>query len=55
MKQHMLTFLLLMIAFVFYFVGFALPAGVFLLMGFLAELFFWFRLLRIGRDRKPGR
>jgi len=54
MKKHLVTFLFLLVAFLFYFLGLALPAAVFMLLGFFAELVFWVRLLG-GSKRKSNR
>ena len=54
MNKHMITFAFLIIAFVFYFVGMAMPAAIFMLFGAVAEMVFWVRLFRPGRD-KPRR
>jgi len=49
MNRHLLTFLFLLLAMALYFIGMALPAAIFMLLGMLAELVFWVRLL--GRNR----
>jgi hypothetical protein len=46
MKKHIVTFLFLVIALVFYSLGAAGPGTVFLVIGGLAELTFWFRIFR---------
>ena len=51
MKGHLLTFLFLLVAIAFYFVGMTMPAGVFILLGALAELTFWVRLFRPRKRR----
>jgi hypothetical protein len=49
----MITFAFLLVAFVFYFVGMALPAAIFMVLGMISEMMFWLRLFR--RDgNKPG-
>lgn len=49
MKNHLPTWSFLLIAFLFYFLGMALPAAIFMLLGLLAEAAFWVRLFRKGR------
>lgn len=46
MKYHLPTWLFLLIAFLFYFLGMALPAAFFMLLGALAEIVFWVRVFR---------
>jgi len=45
-SKHAVTFLFLVAAIAFYAIGFALPATVLLILGMLAEVTFWLRLLR---------
>jgi hypothetical protein len=54
MRNHLPTWLFLLIAFACYFLGMALPAAVFILLGLLAEMVFWVRIIR-GLRRKPNR
>ena len=49
-----ITFSFLLVAFAFYFIGMALPAAIFLVLGVLSEMVFWVRLFRTDKD-KPGR
>jgi hypothetical protein len=49
MKKHLVTFLFLLIAFLFYFLGMTLPAAVFILFGLIAELVFWVRIMFGGK------
>jgi Flp pilus assembly protein TadB len=51
MKDHLVTFLFLLAAFVLYFFGLALPAALLVLLGMLAEMVFWVRLFRRGRRK----
>ena len=44
MRRHIVTFLFLGLALVFYGLGAAGPATSFLALGFVAECVFWFRL-----------
>ena len=46
MKDHLVTYLFLLAAFALYFLGMAMPAAIFMLLGALAEMVFWVRLLR---------
>jgi len=46
MNKHLVTFLFLIIAFVFYFIGMAMPAAIFMLLGMVAEMIVWVRLFR---------
>lgn len=48
-KKHLLTFLFLLLAVFLYARGAAGPATGFLLLGGLAEIVFWFRILRLGK------
>ena len=48
--QHIITFLFLVIAIVFYALGAVGPGTAFLVIGALAEGAFWFRLLRRRRS-----
>jgi hypothetical protein len=50
LKKHIITFLFLIIAIVFYSLGAVGPGTAFLVIGALAELTFWFRIFR--KDRK---
>jgi len=50
MKKHIITFLFLIIAIVFYSLGAVGPGTAFLVIGALAELTFWIRIFR--KDRK---
>lgn len=54
MNPHLITFLFLLLAMALYFVGMAVPATFFLLLGGVAELVFWVRLVNGGRE-KPDR
>lgn len=56
MDKRLITVLFLLLAFALYFVGMALPAAIFLLLGLLSEAVFWVRLLRSGwrKSRKWG-
>jgi len=54
MNKHLITFLFLIIAIAFYFVGMAIPAAIFILLGAVAEMVVWVRILRPGRG-KTGR
>jgi len=49
MKYHLHTWLFLLVAFLCYFLGMALPAAFFMLLGLLAEGVFWVRLFRRNR------
>jgi hypothetical protein len=49
MKKHIVTFLFLIIAIVFYSLGAAGPGTVFLIVGAAAEGTFWFRIFRKGQ------
>jgi hypothetical protein len=49
MRKHIITFLFLVIAIVFYARGAIGPGTAFLVIGALAEGMFWFRLLRKNR------
>ena len=49
MKNHLPTWVFLLVAFLFYFLGMALPAAFFMLLGLLAEGVFWVRLFRRRR------
>ena len=40
-----------MVAIAFYFVGMAMPAAIFMLLGAVAEMVFWVRLFRTGKDK----
>jgi hypothetical protein len=51
MNKHLITLLFLFLAIALYFVGLALPATIFLLLGAWAEIVFWVRLLRRGGRR----
>jgi hypothetical protein len=55
MKKHLITFAFLIVAFAFYFVGMAMPAAIFMLLGAMAEMVVWVRLFRIGRGKKSSR
>lgn len=46
MKKHIVTFLFLIIAIVFYSLGAVGPGTAFLVIGALAEGAFWFRIFR---------
>jgi len=46
MKDHLVTYLFLLAAFALYFLGMAMPATIFMLLGALAEMVFWVRLFR---------
>ena len=46
MKGHLPTYAFLLLAFACYFVGMALPAAFFMLLGALAEAVFWVRVFR---------
>lgn len=50
MKKHIITFLFLAIAIVFYSLGAVGPGSVFLVIGALAEGTFWFRIFK--KDRR---
>jgi len=45
MKRHFVTFLILVVAIVFYALGAAGPGTFFLILGIFAEATFWFRIL----------
>jgi hypothetical protein len=49
MRYHLPTWLFLLVAFLFYFLGMALPAAFFMLLGLAAEAVFWVRLFRRKR------
>lgn len=51
MRDHLLTFAFLLAAFAFYFLGMVMPAGLFMLLGALAEIVFWVRLFT-GKARR---
>lgn len=51
LKRHLITFLFLALAIVFYALGAAGPATSLLVLGVLAEGTFWYRLVT-GRQRK---
>jgi len=51
MKDHLVTYLFLLAAFALYFLGLALPAAIFVLLGLLAEMVFWVRLFSRGRRK----
>lgn len=51
MNPHLITFLFLLLAIALYFVGMAMPATFFLLLGGIAELVFWVRLVNGGREK----
>jgi len=53
MNKRLITVLFLVLAFTLYFIGMALPAAIFLLLGLLSEMVFWVRLFRSG-GRKLG-
>ncbi len=55
MNKHLITFAFLIVAFAFYFVGMAMPAAIFMLLGAMAEMVVWVRLFRIGRGKKSSR
>jgi len=46
MKEHLPTYVFLLLAFGGYFIGMALPAAIFMLLGLLAEMVVWVRLFR---------
>jgi len=48
MNDHLLTFLFLLLAFLLYGLGLALPGAIFMVLGLLAEVVFWVRLFRKG-------
>jgi hypothetical protein len=49
MNKRLITLLIFVLAVVFYFIGMALPATIFLALGVIAEIVFWVRLFR--RDK----
>ncbi|MGD9265483.1 MAG: glycosyl transferase family 39 [Lysobacterales bacterium] len=49
MTRHVPTFVFLLLAIACYFLGMALPAAIFMLLGALAEAVFWVRLFRRRR------
>ena len=51
MKKHAVTFAFLLLAILFYGLGAAGPGTIFLILGVLAELTFWFRLFGKGGKR----
>ena len=51
MKRHFVTFLFLLLAIGFYALGAAGPGTIFLILGALAELTFWLRLIG-GRKKQ---
>ena len=53
MNKRLITLSFFLLAVVLYFIGMAMPAAIFLLLGMLAEMVFWVRLFRRGGD-KPG-
>jgi len=51
-KLHLVTTLFLVLALVFYMLGSVLPGTILLVLGGVAELVFWVRLVR-GQDAGP--
>jgi hypothetical protein len=49
MKNHLPTWVFLLLAIACYFLGMALPAAIFMLLGALAEAIFWVRLFKRRR------
>ncbi len=50
MKRHLLTIACLLLALLFYVLGFSLPANALIVAGVVAEIVFWFRLVRGERQ-----
>ena len=48
LRNHLPIWSFLLIAFLFYFLGMALPAAFFMLLGLVAEAVFWVRSFRKG-------
>ena len=49
MNKRLITLLFFVLAVVLYFIGMALPATIFLLLGVMAEMVFWVRLFKSGK------
>jgi uncharacterized membrane protein YczE len=51
MKRHIVTFLFLILAIVFYAMGAIGPGTIFIVLGIMAEATFWFRIFGRRRDK----
>jgi len=50
MTRHIITALIFVVAITFYIIGAVIPGTAFLILGGLAELMFWFRVIKSDKS-----